>query len=164
MYNFVSLFFPGQYIAAVIVLLSLSTTCTVLVLRCHHRGVLIRGKMPRYVRTVVFSGLATILCMRTKVDRILEDLQAPKVCCASNAQNIVTMADISRSRVYKIVVCLRHMYVGFAVEATWDSVIASILSIFLVWVKFNKPALRVISGGPLTPRSSINGWLMILHV
>ncbi len=65
-------FVAGEYFAAVIILLALSTAMTVIVLNFKHRGVF-GGKVPRLVHVLILNGLASALCLRDVVDRNLPD-------------------------------------------------------------------------------------------
>ena len=63
--------FPGEYFAAVIILLALSTAMTVVILNFKHRGVF-GDKVPSWVRLLILNVLASVLCLREVVDRNLQ--------------------------------------------------------------------------------------------
>ena len=65
----------GQYVAAMIVVLALSTMCTVIVLTIHHLGALSGDVSPR-LRRVVFEWLAKVIFRRHTVEMVLADLHA----------------------------------------------------------------------------------------
>ena len=67
---FFALIFSGEYFAAVIILLALSTAMTVVILNFKHRGVF-GGRVPGWVRVMILHVLASMLCLREVVDRNL---------------------------------------------------------------------------------------------
>ena len=70
------LLLKGQYFAMVVILLSSSTVCTVLVITIHYRG-WIRGDIPGPLRRLVFEWLPPFICLQTPVQMMLQAMESP---------------------------------------------------------------------------------------
>ena len=73
----------GQYFAMVVLLLSTSTICTVLVITVHYRGSY-RGDIPGPLRRIVFGCLSYMFCLQNQVQTVLRAIDATEEKVSDN--------------------------------------------------------------------------------